>query len=135
MLKEPAIKDLATSQGTITEKRPKGRPTSYMPKFCDQLISLMAEGYSFTAAMAAIGVSRQTGYSWVKQHEDFSQSFKLAKGKRLLFLELRLLSATSAADAMSTIFALKNADPTEWRDRRELQHGRADGNSIQIVVG
>jgi oleate hydratase len=79
----------------IQELGLRGRPTLYKPEFCDQLIEQMAEGLSFMAAMARIGVSRQTGYSWVKQHEEFLEAFELGKGKRLLFLERRLLSARS----------------------------------------
>jgi transposase len=112
----------------------RGRPTLYKPEFCDQLIEQMAEGLSFMAAMARIGVSRQTGYSWVKQHEEFLEAFELGKGKRLLFLERRLLSARSHGVVTSTIFALKNADPTEWRDRHDREHKSGDGNPIQIVI-
>jgi transposase len=109
----------------------RGRPTLYKPEFCDQLIEQMAEGLSFMAAMERIGVSRQTGYSWVKQHEEFLEAFELGKGKRLLFLERRLLSARSHGVVTSTIFALKNACPEEWRDRHQLEHASRNDNPIQ----
>jgi hypothetical protein len=33
---------------------PRGRPTKYRPEFCQQIITLMAEGLSITAAAAEL---------------------------------------------------------------------------------
>ena len=48
---------------------------------------------------------------------------QLARAKRQLFLERRLLSAKTAPIVNSSIFALKNAAPDDWRDKQEIEHG------------
>jgi len=98
---------------------PAGRPSEYKPEFGNEIISLMATGLSLTAAAAELGFHRDTINEWTKQFPEFSGAVKKAKGKRTLFLERRLLSAPDGPTVTSSIFALKNADPDEWRDKRE----------------
>jgi hypothetical protein len=40
----------------------------------------------------------------------------------VLHLERKLLAARYGAQCSAAIFGLKNADPTEWRDMRSVQH-------------
>jgi hypothetical protein len=100
-----------------------GRPSKYDPAFGDRIIELMSEGLSLTAAAAELNVHRDTVYEWASAHPAFSDSKKLASGKRQLFLERRLLSATEGPVVTSSIFALKNAAPDDWRDKAEVEHG------------
>jgi hypothetical protein len=44
------------------------------------------------------------------------------------------MSAKSRAVVTSTILALKNACPEEWRDRHQLEHASRNDNPIQIVI-
>jgi hypothetical protein len=41
---------------------------------------------------------------------------------RVTALEVKLLRARYGAQASTSIFALRNADPSEWRDIRNVQH-------------
>lgn len=101
----------------------RGRPTKYEPEHGERIIELMAEGLSLTAAAAELNVCRDTVYEWAKQHPEFSDSKNLGSAKRQLFLERRLLSATDGPVVTSSIFALKNAAPDDWRDKTEVEHG------------
>lgn len=99
-----------------------GRPTDFTPSMGDEILSLMASGLSLAASAADLGIHRQRVYEWMERHPEFADTVKLAQAKRQLFLERRLLSADAGPVVTSTIFALKNAGPEDWRDKREVEH-------------
>ena len=99
-----------------------GRPTDYRPQFGNEILNLMAAGLSLAASAAELGFHRQRVYEWMERHPDFADTVKLAQVKRQLFLERRLLSAEIGPVVTSTIFALKNAGPEDWRDKQEHEH-------------
>ena len=105
-----------------------GRPTDFTPELGEQILELMSSGLSLAASAAELGVHRQRVYEWEERHPEFADTVKLARAKRQLFLERRLLSAEVGPVVTSTIFALKNAGPDDWRDKHEVE---ATG---QIVV-
>lgn len=105
----------------MSEHRGPGRPTDYRPALGNEILELMTTGLSLAAAAAELGIHRQRVYDWMERHPEFADTVKLAQAKRLLFLERRLLSAGDGPTVTSTIFALKNASPEDWRDRRELE--------------
>jgi transposase len=120
-----------------------GRPTDYTPTLGAEILTLMAEGLSLAAAAADLGIHRQRVYDWEAKHPEFADTIKLARAKRQLFLERRLLSSTAAPIVTSTIFALKNAAPDDWRDKSDVEHGvtndlaellaRIDGRTRTII--
>lgn len=91
----------------------------------EEILSLMASGLSLAASAADLGIHRQRVYEWMERHPEFADTVKLAQAKRQLFLERRLLSADVGPVVTSTIFALKNAGPEDWRDKREVEHSGA----------
>lgn len=99
-----------------------GRPTDFTPTLGEEILSLMASGLSLAASAAELGVHRQRVYEWMDRHPEFADTVKLAQAKRQLFLERRLLSADAGPVVTSTIFALKNAGPEDWRERKEVEH-------------
>lgn len=107
-----------------------GRPTDYKPEYGEEILSLMATGLSLAASAAELGFHRQRVYEWMERHPEFADTVKLAQVKRQLFLERRLLSADAGPVVTSTIFALKNAGPEDWRDKREHELTGADGGAI-----
>lgn len=97
---------------------PAGRPTEYRPEYGEKLIALMASGLSLTAAAADLGFHRQRVYEWAEKYPELADAIGIARGKRLLFLERRLLKDDMPGPAITgTIFALKNADAEEWREK------------------
>jgi hypothetical protein len=107
-----------------------GRPSKYTPEMGERLIKSMAKGYSLSASAAMLGVHRETIYDWGRRFPAFSDSVKRAKAARLLKLERDLLEAPSGPVVTSRIFALKNADPTEWRDKHEHEYALAEGDPL-----
>jgi hypothetical protein len=104
----------------------RGRPTDFKPAMGEEILALMASGLSLAAAAADIGIHRQRVYQWMERHPEFADTIKLAQAKRQLFLERRLLEAKEGPVVTSTIFALKNAGPQDWRDKQEVEHSVSD---------
>jgi hypothetical protein len=115
-----------------------GRPNTYNETMAQEVLRLMSEGLSLTAAMAELGYHRQTAYDWQEKYPEFSDAVKLGQGKRQLFLERRLFSADSGPVVTSSIFALKNTGTGDWRDKQELDHTSSDGSmtpqKIELVA-
>jgi transposase len=110
---------------------PVGRPTDFYPELGEQILERMEDGLSLAAAAADLGVHRQRVYEWVERHPEFADTVKLAQAKRQLFLERRLISAEVGPVVTSTIFALKNAGPDDWRDKQEHELSGKGGGPIQ----
>lgn len=111
-----------------------GRPTTYDPTLGEQIVTIMEQGLSLSAAAAECNVHRRRVYDWEKNHEDFADLVALARGKRQAFLERRLLSADTGPVVTSSIFALKNAAPDDWREKQEVEHSNPDGNLKPQVI-
>lgn len=101
----------------------RGRPTKYKPAYCNEVIETMATGLSLTAFAGLIGVARSTINEWMENHPDFSEATRVGKAKRTLALEKGMLSAESGPAVTARMFALKNADPEEWREKQHIEHG------------
>lgn len=112
----------------MAEKRPA---PLLNPTLAEEILSLMAEGLSLAAAAADLGVHRQRVYEWEASNPDFADTIKLARSKRQLFLERRLLKADTGPVVTSSIFALKNAAGEDWRDKQEVE---TSGNLTINVV-
>jgi hypothetical protein len=82
----------------------------------------MNEGYSLTAFAGYIRVAVDTVYEWIKVHSEFSDAVFRAKPGRVYSLETKLLRSRKGAETTAAIFALRNADPNEWRDVKHTEH-------------
>jgi hypothetical protein len=102
----------------------------------------MGKGYSLTALAGELGQSKDTLYEWIATHPPFSDAITKARASRVAALETRLLSANNGGVAATSIFALKNADPDEWREVRyaNIEHtvnldGITDEQLAAIALG
>jgi hypothetical protein len=111
-----------------------GRPTTYDPSLGERIVSIMEQGLSLAAAAAECDVHRRRVYDWEQVHPDFAELVQLARVKRQAFLERRLLKAETGAVVTSSIFALKNAGPDDWRDKQEVDHSSSDGSMKPQVI-
>jgi len=118
---------MSTKSNNRTLKGP-GRPTTYDPSLGERIVSIMSEGLSLAAAAAECDVHRRRVYDWEKQHPDFAELVELARSKRQAFLERRLLTSAIGAVVTSSIFALKNAAPDDFKDKQEIDHRSGDGS-------
>lgn len=92
---------------------PVGRPSKYDPKYCQQIVEFMAQGYSFESFSGEIGVAKDTLNEWCDQYPDFSAAKKEAVHKSqkmwetLLLLHARGDKKVKGGSAAAVIFALK----------------------------
>jgi hypothetical protein len=56
-----------------------GRPSTYDPAYCEQVIELGRQGKSQVQISGAIDVPRTTMLSWAEQHPEFSTALTRAK--------------------------------------------------------
>lgn len=85
----------------------------------------MATGLSLTAAAGEIGICRATINNWADAHPEFLEAVRLGKAKRTLALERGMLGAENGPAVTARMFALKNADPDEWREKQSIEHSGA----------
>ena len=104
------------------EARPEGRPSEYRPEYCELVLERMAQGISLTGFAGSIRVARATVYEWIARHREFSDAVARARAARVLWWETKLQRSRKGAETTASIFALRNADPTEWRDIKSVQH-------------
>ena len=100
------------------------------PERGEELMAIMSQGYSLTAAAGYMGLSRDTFHEWKKRYPEFADAIERGMAMRVFKLESDLLAAQDAATVKSCIFALKNAAPEEWRDKREVEPEVKPGGEI-----
>jgi transposase len=66
-----------------TEKRPVGRPSTYDPAFCEQVVELGRIGKSVEQIASRLNVSLRVLYDWRDKHEEFMHAMELAKQHEL----------------------------------------------------
>src|SRR3546814_13359888 len=71
---------------------------------------------------------------WMGAHPAFAEALRVGTARRVLFAEQLLLAGETGRRVTSHIFALKNADPEEWRDKREHGFTDKDGNDLNFAV-
>jgi len=110
-----------------------GRPTKYLPEYCDMIIEHCSEGYSFDSFAGKIGINQDTLYNWCKLFPEFSVAKSTALEKARLFWEKQgidgLYSITeydektgrpTKSKSLSSsvwIYNMKNRFSKEWSDR------------------
>lgn len=105
-----------------------GRPSTYRPEYCEQLIEFMSKGHSIRAFAASIKVHSDTIYSWAKKHEEFSGAIKKGKEACQLWWEkLGMALATGYKDASHdyrkgnpTVFIWMTKNLLGWSDKLDI---------------
>lgn len=118
----------------VTGQIGPGRPSTYRSEYCDEVIAFCADGLSLSAFAGSIGVGRSTINGWMNTYPEFEEAVGVAKAKRTLALERQMLSLENGPAVTARIFALKNADPEEWRDKQHHEHA-GDKNNPIVVAG
>ena len=110
-----------------------GRPSTYDPAYCDQIVDYLSNGYSVTAFAGSIGVARSTVYKWADEHPLFSDALKTGQAKSSIWWEdcLREIVIGGEGNATAAIFGLKNRSADEWREKVVNEHTGEGGGPIQ----
>lgn len=134
-----------------------GRPSKYDPAMCKQARRLCLLGATDKDLAEFFEVSEDTINAWKKEHSEFSESLKEAKGELDAKVVRRLferaigyshpdvhlsnyqgavtqtpITKHYAPDVTAAIFWLKNRQSEQWRDR--VEHTGKDGGPIETLV-
>jgi hypothetical protein len=112
-----------------------GRPTKYNSQYCSELIDHMALGFSFESFAGKIDVCEDTLFEWLKQHEDFSESYKHARAKcRIFWEELGIVGTTEGKNFNATTWVFNMKNRFRWTDRQDVTTGGEKLDSLVIVT-
>lgn len=142
---------------TVAEKAelriPKGQPTKYDPKYCEEIIEYFSQPVneevskdvvtktgdvipvimkkptafkSYAGFAIKIGVSRETLHEWCRTYPDFSDAYKRGKDYQENYLLINGLEGLT--NPAMTIFTAKNV--TDMKDKREIENT----GSIPVTV-
>ena len=108
---------------------PAGRPSSYDPSYCEQVVEWGQSGKSATWMAAQLGVHRDTLYEWAKVHDDFSDAFMRARHLAQAWWEDQGQSGLFIPGFNGSVWA-KNMGARfkdEWGESSKIDHTSSDG--------
>lgn len=139
---EDALNNHAIAKLFAVPKRKGGRPTKYDPSWMlDKVVEAGRLGATKEKMAAMIGISKDTLYKWIEEHDEFSDAIK--EGELLSqvwwenFGQSAALGAVEGFNSTAWIFSMKNRFPDRYRDVKvtELNNKGApliDARSITI---
>lgn len=103
-------------------KRTRGRPDTFDPEFIETAKKLSEAGATTQEIATAIGVDRVTLWHWANRNDEFFNAIKVGGRKADDRVKQTLYErAMSGESDTAAIFWLKNRDPNNWRDRRDVE--------------
>lgn len=116
------------------EKRPVGRPTKYKPEYCERVIALGKEGYSYAEIAADLEVDKASLFDWARAHEDFSTALRAAKTYEQAWFEREARSNMKNRDFNANLWYRSAASRfrEDYTERKETQLTGANGGAVQV---
>lgn len=113
-------------------KRPVGRPTKYKPEYCERVIALGKEGYSYAEIAADLEVDKASLFDWARAHEDFSTALRAAKTYEQAWFEREARSNMKNRDFNANLWYRSAASRfrDDYTERKELTG--ANGGAVQV---
>jgi len=102
-----------------------GRPTKYDPAYCEKVVELGRKGCGLAEIAYELDVTRQTLQNWQVEHPQFlgaiTHARELSEGWWASQGRAGIWSREFNANAYR--LQVMNRFPSEWRDKREIEHG------------
>ncbi len=159
---------MAEKKKSLKEPAPNGRPSTFNEKISDIIINLAKQGKTDSQIADILGVNERTINNWKVSKPEFYQSLKEAKKAADELVEASLFQRAVGyshpavkicayeghswehkykenypPDTTAAIFWLKNRQPDQWREKRELEidqvsvnqnNNRLDPESEKILL-
>jgi hypothetical protein len=113
-----------------------GRKSKYDPKYCDELIEHMSEGYSLEGFAGKLMVSKMTIYAWVDAHPEFAEAKQVGESAARYWFEkvanLAMKGRIENFNATVYIFNMKNR--FGWRDKQEVTGENGGPLTMELIV-
>lgn len=119
-------------------KRPPWCPSKYRPEFCEQIVEMGREGFSFAEMSAGLGATRDTLKNWADQHEDFFVALKQARELSQAWWESQgrthLINEPQGPTINASLYSRSMAArfPDDWRENTKVEHTGKDGGALVI---
>lgn len=112
-----------------------GRPTKYLPEYCQQLIDHMSEGLSFESFAGVVSTCKQTLYTWTELHPEFLDAKSQGTEKsRLKWEKLGMAGLNTGKDEKfnATVWVFNMKNRFKWRDIQEVKQESTQKTELSI---
>jgi transposase len=101
-----------------------GRPTKYRSEYCELLYERLSDGASLVEFCAEVGVSRETAYHWMRNHQPFSDAYTRAKEASEAFWTRKIsqIMLEPSQNVTPPLVKLYMANRFGWSDQSEHKH-------------
>ena len=108
-------------------KRPVGRPSTYKPEYCDEVIELGRQGKSPAQIAANLDVARTTLIQWADEHPEFMTALTRAKTFEQAFWEDEGFKGMKADKFNATVWtkSMQARFRDDYTERQETKHSGA----------
>lgn len=112
------------------------RPSTYDPKYCEQVVELGREGLSEVQISARIDVPRTTMRSWADAHPEFSSALTRAKELSQDWWESKAQEGLANREFNAGLWKANVASRfrEEYGERQRIEHSGPDGGPITFAV-
>ena len=119
-----------------------GRPTDYMPEFCNIVIELGKQNKNKTQIAAELGINLDTISEWEKKHEDFSGAMKMsqiyAESAAVAEVMPHVIEETGGPKVNTALFKVLMQNRFGWSSKNEqtisIQESQAEKLSTEELV-
>lgn len=110
-----------------------GRPTDYLPEYCEQVLQLGRAGKSVAQIAAALDVAKQTIYDWQDKHPEFLDAMRKARDLSQSWWEDQGQNGLEKSGFQSSLWAKQVSCrfPDDYRETTRSEHTGKDGAPIK----
>ena len=133
------------AQHRFPDAEPYRPKTTYHHSCCGKLVEIMAEGFSYTAALAKMDIPFSTADKWLRNYPQFKEAREMGNAKAQLFYESRIKSVSIMTKEQSKevyvnekllISLARHA--SKWNDASKLQIdqkiNKSETKTVKLLV-
>jgi len=111
-----------------------GRPTKYLPEYCEKVVELGKLGKSLVQICSELGVTKPTLSDWCGIYPDFSSAMELARVHSQSHWEELGYDGMKGKSIDAQIWSRSMAArfPADWRETKNSEITGKDGGSIKV---
>lgn len=135
----------ARKKTTVVKKDDKpdgyvfGRPTVYKPEFCQLAIDIMKKGGAKCEVAAAMYVSEDTFYKWVKKYPDFSEAVSIGQSlSEAYWTKLgrdNVITKFKGDSLNAGVYGLHMKNRFNWSDKNKTTHELEEETAKTLAFG
>jgi hypothetical protein len=118
----------------VTKKRPVGRPTKYKPEYCERVISLGKEGFSFAEIAADLEVDKASLFRWEEEYPEFRTALRAAKTYEQAWFEREARNNMKNRDFNANLWYRSAASRfrDDYTERKVTEVSGPEGGAIKV---